>query len=898
MRQRPSVWVGWGVLFALHGAGCASSTPPPAVPDPQQEAQAPGSYLVSQELPAPEQRAAGPESPGTPVFLAGHDAYLLPPDISPDGQRVLVASNDGAVSVLDLANGTTRASRRVWASPARGGIMDARFDATGTRVLLTGDGPPYADTLFVWDLLTDTLVPGQAMGTRSVSRATFTSDGAFVVATAGGLLEVRDAGTLVTRRSLLPRDAGGQPLLPDYVWVSPTSTRMIAVRGVSLDFDRDRAGRALRNPLRSLHLYDAEGALVAELRPDESAPPEEEQVEEETERRAPGFRSFGFRPGGGQLATVTSAGVLQLRHPETGAPLHDVALPGRAVDAFWTRGGELLLVLDGENDNHVHFVDPASGARVASVTMSTPQAWPFDSMRQADGSLLVFSERELDAFSGTGEPHPHPLTPFRDITDGGGWTVRVSANGARAVVVQEPVIHTLDLERGVTLARRAVTTGPRSVWGAVFVPGGVLMTTRESGVLFRANSATRVYCASAGARLRGEGASLRVVGARGVCGLDDAAAPATAEAELGLRMLVLAESADRTTRVVLGDAEVTVQDVRTGRVRMRVPAADRSTPECPECNVQYTLSPDGALLAVFDTSLPLALFDTRTGRRLARLEKPGRSASWVEWSAEGNAFAVQWNPLYDAQAAANGESPTAALAAYDRRGRELLMLQGNPEDHTGGMGAVFTSTHAALFIGSRASVVELRRRTVTALTLSGEGLVADWLGTTLRLTVTTEEGTEQLLFAPGATTPHFQHEGAGTFTADARFVFRCREGELERLSVADLTRTSFGPCIDTALFPSDDARFVAMPQGDHLRVVRDDGVSIRLAALSDDTTVTAFAVAEATGRFTTLGTPLENERYRYRQAGPAISAPLVRASAAAGQVDAQLLERFFGAAAR
>ena len=97
----------------------------------------------------------------------------------------------------------------------------------------TGDVPAYADTLFVWDLRTDTLVPGQAMGTRSVSRATFTSDGAFVVATAGGLLEVRDAGTLVTRRSLLPRDAGGQPLLPDYVWVSPTSTRMIAVRGVS-----------------------------------------------------------------------------------------------------------------------------------------------------------------------------------------------------------------------------------------------------------------------------------------------------------------------------------------------------------------------------------------------------------------------------------------------------------------------------------------------------------------------------------------------------------------------------------------------------------------------------------------------------------------------------------------
>jgi hypothetical protein len=365
MRQRPSVWVGWGVLFALHGAGCASSTPPPAVPDPQQEAQAPGSFLVSQEVPAPQQRAAGPESPGTPVFLAGHDAYLLPPDISPDGQRVLVASNDGAVSVLDLANGATRASRRVWASPARGGLIDARFDATGTRVLLTGDGPPYADTLFVWDLLTDTLVPGQAMGTRSVSRATFTSDGAFVVATAGGLLEVRDAGTLVTRRSLLPRDAGGQPLLPDYVWVSPTSTRMIAVRGVSLDFDRDRAGRALRNPLRSLHLYDAEGALVAELRPDESDAPEDDQVEDETERPAPGFRSFGFRPGGGQLATVTSAGVLQLRHPETGAPQHDVALPGRAVDAFWTRGGELLLVLDGENDNHVHFVDPPAA-----------RAWP------------------------------------------------------------------------------------------------------------------------------------------------------------------------------------------------------------------------------------------------------------------------------------------------------------------------------------------------------------------------------------------------------------------------------------------------------------------------------------------------------------------------------------------
>ena len=45
----------------------------------------------------------------------------------------------------------------------------------------------------------------------------------------------------------------------------------------------------------------------------------------------------------------------------------ELAWLGRAVEAFWTRGGELLLVLDGENDNHVHFVDPASGVRDQEV---------------------------------------------------------------------------------------------------------------------------------------------------------------------------------------------------------------------------------------------------------------------------------------------------------------------------------------------------------------------------------------------------------------------------------------------------------------------------------------------------------------------------------------------------
>ena len=59
----------------------------------------------------------------------------------------------------------------------------------------------------------------------------------------------------------------------------------------------------------------------------------------------------------------------------------------------------------------------------------------------------------------------------------------------------------------------------------------------------------------------------------------------------------------------------------------------------------------------------------------------------------------------------------------------------------------------------------------------------------------------------------------------------------------------------------------------------------------------AFAIDEATGRFTTLGAAQPDAVLRYRLAGSAMIAPLVTLGEAASQQDPQLLERFLAPAA-
>ncbi|MCA9536322.1 MAG: hypothetical protein KC593_21705, partial [Myxococcales bacterium] len=559
-------------MLACVGLGCGSAAPVVTTPVPEPEE--PGSLLVAEPLPAPIVRERGPAAVGTPLFQVGHQESIQAMDISPDGRLALVAGFDGTVSVLDFETGVTRASRRMWVSYYRGGLTPVRFDASGTRVLLNGSGPPYRDTLVVWDLLTDTLQPGLAVGDEGVVSATFSSDGAWVVGLAGPLLQVRRAADLVTRSTHLLFRENRQPLLPNQLWLSPSSERIVAAHDAifeQVDIGQGRP-QLLQRPVPALHLYDPDGTHVARLTPGEIAESADDVPEEPA---APaGFRQIGFRPSGGMLMTLTGAGAVELRHPLTGAQLHTVALPGPAVDAQWSRAGELLLVREGDGSPDVHFVDPATGA----VTATVEAAWPLESLRDTDGSLLLYSLRSLQAFSATGEERPHPL--HAQLAGESRLDLfRVTPDGGRALYLRDGVLHFADLRGGTELAQRPLTQGPPSVWGALWVPNvGVIMTTRYRGVLFRPGAATPVHCAAAGAQLRGEGRTLRVHSSMGECALDDMSEPASPELAYDRRRLVYATSTDRSTQVSsLDDGSVVVEDAGTGRMRMRV-APDVRTP--------------------------------------------------------------------------------------------------------------------------------------------------------------------------------------------------------------------------------------------------------------------------------------------------------------------------------
>jgi hypothetical protein len=311
------------------------------------------------------------------------------------------------------------------------------------------------------------------------------------------------------------------------------------------------------------------------------------------------------------------------------------------------------------------------------------------------------------------------------------------------------------------------------------------------------------------------------------------------------------------------------------------------------------------MLAVYDMSLPPTVFDTRTGRRVARLESEGRTVDRLTWSDDGAALIVSWVPrepeLDDGGAGEAQELPALPprrVVMYDRRGRELTSLTEDPEAGGGEGRGWFDGQRGAVALGGEARVVDLRTRAVTAITAERPIDSVAWHGSVVRVTVSGGGGARELthgLYAAGATTPYFQSEGHGDFSADARWLFQCQQGELVRVRVADVTRTVFGACQGAQHFPSDDGRFVAMPQGDHLRVVREDGASIRLGALpSVGADVLAYAVDEGTGRYQVYGAAPEDARVRYRQPGAATSAPVVTLEEAAGARDPQLLQRFFG----
>ncbi|MCB9656529.1 MAG: hypothetical protein H6726_02680 [Sandaracinaceae bacterium] len=917
MRQRAMVGpaVLWLVLLgALASPGCSTPTPGVTTPPVEPEVEAPGTLLVDESLPAPAARAAGPEALGRPVFQAGHSGSVRSLDISPDGRLALVATYGGEVSVLDFETGDVRASRRMWVQS--GALRAPHFDPTGTRVLLHGNGVPYATSLFVWDLLTDTLVPGETGDLYYLPAAHMSPDGALVVSLEPPGLAVRDAATLEVRRALVPRNERGQLLVPTEAWVSPSMARFIAARVQREEPDASQRTTIIVPSAPRLGLYDAAGELVDTLvpaQPSPSAPtgPGGEQPASGTSSAGMGFRGLAFRPTGGLLMTLTDAGDVQLRDPLTGALRHTVDLPGtRARTAHWLRSGERLLVWDTQRADPrvamVHFVDPASGAVVATVETG----WPLESTRGPDGETLVYSLSRLSAFDLNGQPRPHPLAPFVQAREYGFEPMYVTPAGDRMIYVDEGAIHLVDLRRGEQVAERVTRPGPESVWGALFVPGeGVLVTNRYRGVLYRPSGVRRVDCAMAGAELRGEGRTLRVHSAVGDCALvGDAAAPAAEaqeepQAVRDARGMVYQLSANESVGLGEEDDEtVAVWDMTTGRRRMRVPVSARSGEACPDCPASYTFSPDGSRLAVHGPGLPVTNFDTRNGRRVSRLTSAGRGVDWLEWSPDGSSLAVFWTPL-ESDEPPEGPSDDAAeppprpwwrMTLYDGRGRELVSVDQDPE-----LGrepfAVFEPQRAIVVFGDEVRVVDLRTRAVWSLRAEHPIDGAVFHGSVLHLTLRVgadSASVTQALYAAGAATPYFQSEGSGDFTSDARFLFRCREGELQRLRVEDLAQVSFGACTAERYYPRADGRFVAMPQGDHLRIVREDGASVRLGALTNAPVVVAYVVDEATGRFTAYGVDPDTDRIRYRQAGPGTTAPVVPLSEATDAQDAQVLQRF------
>jgi WD40 repeat protein len=285
--------------------------------------------------------------PGGPLRHRGEVATA---SFSPDGERVLTASQDGTARLWDAATGQPQGKPLACGKP----VVAASFSPDGSRlVTVSGDG------VRLWDATV--AGAGQPLGQplhleKAILAASFGPDGARLVTAAGDVAQLWDAVT-------------GQPLGP------PLQCEK-KIRQAAFSPDGRRLATASGNSVR---LWDAAtGASLGQPLSHEKA-----------------VQSVSFGPDGRRLATA-SGGLVQLWDVATGLRLGEPLRPKQAVRSMAispdgrrviTAAGETARVWDaatgkllGEPVRHQNDVTAAAfspeGTRAVSASKDgTARVW-------------------------------------------------------------------------------------------------------------------------------------------------------------------------------------------------------------------------------------------------------------------------------------------------------------------------------------------------------------------------------------------------------------------------------------------------------------------------------------------------------------------------------------------
>ena len=114
--------------------------------------------------------------------------------LSPNGARILTASNDNTARVWDAATAHEIAALR----GHEGGVSRASFSPNGARIVTASD----ENTARVWDAATGREIASISLD--AVVTALAVADGVFALGDALGRIHVFEAGTLLLQKANIP----------------------------------------------------------------------------------------------------------------------------------------------------------------------------------------------------------------------------------------------------------------------------------------------------------------------------------------------------------------------------------------------------------------------------------------------------------------------------------------------------------------------------------------------------------------------------------------------------------------------------------------------------------------------------------------------------------------------
>lgn len=837
----------WLALGCGPAAPVPSTTPPPVSAEPE-----PPDWLgEAQVLPVPS-TGPGAVEPATPapVFQSVARNNVVDVGFTADGSAAVTLGGDGEATLLELESGRIRAGRRVF---VRRAIRRLVVSERGVAFVANGTSFGASGGLRALDLrsgrLREVALPGVAyLDVQALSIDRRSERLALVHEVEGStLLRLQRPGG---EGHDVPLAIAGFPS------VLPTGSVLV------------RHGDATLS-LRAFEATDEEPRFTVEPAPD-------------AERLVLAVA----HPEGRALFVVAPDRPLSWHDPDSGERLAEVAIDHQVAVKV------LLLSGDGERlglirqDGTLTLRSSHEGAVIGRTQL--PEGWeqafngPEGLHLDHDGDRLLFLGRQMvvqvPLRIGEAEPAEPSEVPLQDYTSG----LVLSPDG-RWLGVLGRSLTLFDLRSDTLEPRRFEPAGgEHSVWGVAWKPDeSALVSYGRGGVEWWGRDGFRsTPCRGTGTVLWGDEPALHM-GARR-CDLGDGeteAVPAPLGTSDDGRVLV-----DTGRQLEVLDAS----GDRAGRIRK---ARGAGTCRYGRCVQRHALSADGEVVA-YAASDHEVLVHHRRGRRLGRLRLPEDQApvQSLALSPDGAALLVFRT------------TQTEGLRAglYRVRGMRAVAETG----------AASGTHYAFAAAGDRLAIAD-GTEVVLIDTAQGRTLATHDTGG--------EEGVRSVSFTPGGAAlivrlPHrlrvLDRDGAPrtardaiplpwTVSSDAEKLVSCEAGVLVVTDLLTQETETLGDCTrGDALSFSPQGTYVTARRGSYVEVHRvADGAGLALHAPRVDANLDrrthAYAVGDG-GEYE-LAEDADPERFRYRRAGPMMSAPLVPLTEAP-QTEG-LVARFFGARA-